>query len=78
MVLLGCVVKWKLVSIHLEIVLISTQDRCMVCPKWTIGSEISLDAVTPLGVKHAIASKALGISITYMVIIACNISPLKI
>jgi hypothetical protein len=37
-------VKWKLVSIHLEIVLISMQDWCMVCPKWTIGLEISLDA----------------------------------
>jgi hypothetical protein len=24
-------VKWKLALVHLEIVLISTQDRCMVC-----------------------------------------------
>jgi hypothetical protein len=30
MVLLGYVVKCKLVSIHLEIVLISMQDRCTV------------------------------------------------
>jgi hypothetical protein len=37
------VVKWMLVSIYLEIVLILMQDRCTVCPKWTIGSEISLD-----------------------------------
>ena len=28
----------------LEIVLISTQDRCTVCAKCTIGSEIVLDA----------------------------------
>ena len=36
--------KWKLVSVHLEIVLILTQDRSMVCVKRTIGSEIVLDA----------------------------------
>jgi hypothetical protein len=41
--------KWKLVSVHLEIVLILTQDRCMVYTESTIGSEIILDApnVTP-------------------------------
>jgi hypothetical protein len=42
-VLQGYVVKWMLVSIYLEIVLIMTQDRCMVCSKRTTGSEISLD-----------------------------------
>jgi len=36
--------KWKLVSVHLEIVLILTQDRSMVCVERTIGSEIVLDA----------------------------------
>ena len=36
--------KWKLVSVHLEIVLILTQDRCKVCAERTIGSEIVLDA----------------------------------
>ena len=36
--------KWKLVSVRLEIVLILTQDRCMVCAERTIGSEIVLDA----------------------------------
>ena len=36
--------KWKLVSVHLEIVLILTQDRCMVYAERTIGSEIVLDA----------------------------------
>jgi hypothetical protein len=35
-------VKWKLILVHLEIVLISTQDRCTVCAKCTIGSEIAL------------------------------------
>jgi hypothetical protein len=36
------VVKWKLVSVRLEIVLVSTQDRCMVYAKRTIASEIIL------------------------------------
>ena len=30
--------------VNLEIVLILTQDRCMVCAEHTIGSEIILDA----------------------------------
>jgi hypothetical protein len=34
--------KWKLDSIRLEIVVILTQDRCMVCAKHTTGSEIIL------------------------------------
>jgi hypothetical protein len=33
-------VKWNLVLICLEIVLISAQDRCMVCIECTIGVEI--------------------------------------
>ena len=32
--------KWKLLLVHLEIVLILTQDRCEVCVKLTIGLEI--------------------------------------
>jgi hypothetical protein len=32
--------KWKLVSVHFEIVLILTQDRCTVCAECTIGLEI--------------------------------------
>ena len=36
--------KWKLISIRLEIVLILTHDRCMVCVERNIGSEIILDA----------------------------------
>jgi hypothetical protein len=36
--------KWMLISIISEIVLILTQDRCMVCVERTIGSEIILDA----------------------------------
>jgi hypothetical protein len=35
--------KWKLVSDSLEIVLILMQDRCTVCAKHTIGLEIILD-----------------------------------
>jgi hypothetical protein len=36
--------KWKLVSVHLEIVLILTHDRCTVCAEHTIDSEIILHA----------------------------------
>jgi hypothetical protein len=34
---------WNLVSVYLEIVLVSVQDRCMVCTEHTIGSENVLD-----------------------------------
>jgi uncharacterized membrane protein len=40
-VLLGDVAKWKLVSVHLETVIASVQDRCTVCAKCTIASEKS-------------------------------------
>ena len=33
-----------LISVRLEIVLVSVQDRCMVCTRRTIGSEIVLGA----------------------------------
>ena len=36
--------KWKLVLVHLETVLVSVQYRFMVCVERTIGSEIVLDA----------------------------------
>jgi hypothetical protein len=39
--------KGKLIPVRLEIVLILTQDRCMVCAEHTIGLEIILD--TPDG-----------------------------
>jgi hypothetical protein len=44
----------NLVSVHLEMVLASMQDRCMVCTKRTIGLEIILDEVdgTPGDVAH--------------------------
>ena len=32
------------VLVHLEMVLVSVQDRCVVCTKRTIGPEIVLDA----------------------------------
>ena len=38
---------WNLTSFSLEIVLVSVQDRCMVCAKRTIGSEIIF--ADPLG-----------------------------
>ena len=37
-------VLWNLVSDHLEIVLVSVQDRCTVCTKRTIGSDIAFNA----------------------------------
>jgi len=43
MELLGDVGHVNLVLVHLETVLVSGQDRCKVCPKRTIGSEIILD-----------------------------------
>jgi hypothetical protein len=36
---------WNLISVHLELVLVVVQDRCTVCAKCTIGSEIALDAL---------------------------------
>ena len=36
--------KWKLVLVHLEVVRIWMQDRCMVCAKHTKGSENIFDA----------------------------------
>jgi hypothetical protein len=37
-------VMWNLILVHLAMVLVAVQDRCMVCAKHTIGSEIILDA----------------------------------
>ena len=43
-------VMWNLTFFHLEIVLALVQDRCMVCARRTIGSEIILAALDgPLG-----------------------------
>jgi hypothetical protein len=44
MVLLGDEMKWKLVSVRLEIVLILIQDRCTIYAEHTVSSEIILDA----------------------------------
>ena len=35
--------KWNLISVRLEILLVFVQDMCTVCAKRTIGSEIVLD-----------------------------------
>jgi hypothetical protein len=37
-------VMWNLTSFSLEAVLLSVQDRCTICAKRTISSEIILDA----------------------------------
>jgi hypothetical protein len=44
MVLLVTRLKWKLLSVHLDVVLIWMQDRCTICVDHTIGSEIVSDA----------------------------------
>jgi hypothetical protein len=36
--------KFKLISVRLDVVLILTHDRCTICAEHTIGSEIVLDA----------------------------------
>ena len=36
------------VSVHLEMVLVSVQDRCTICAKRTIGLETVLDALMVL------------------------------
>jgi hypothetical protein len=36
-------VKWNLILIYLESMVVSVQDRCTVCAKRTIGTEIVLD-----------------------------------
>ena len=36
---------WNLTSFRLETLLVSMQDRCMVCTRRTIGSEIILEAL---------------------------------
>jgi hypothetical protein len=33
----------NLISVHLEMMLVSVQDKCTVCAKRTIGSDIILD-----------------------------------
>ena len=37
-------VMWNHISVHLEMVLVSVRDMCIVCAKRTIGSETILDA----------------------------------
>jgi hypothetical protein len=38
-------VVWNLILVYLETVLVSVQDRCMVCTECTIGIEIVLGAL---------------------------------
>jgi hypothetical protein len=40
----GDVVTWNVISVRLETVLVLVQDRCMVCSKHAIASEIVSDA----------------------------------
>ena len=41
-------VMWNLISVYCEKKLVSLQDRCTVCAKRTIGSEIVLDTMMVL------------------------------
>jgi hypothetical protein len=36
---------WNLISVRLDMVFVSLQDRCVVCTKRITGSEIILDAL---------------------------------
>ena len=36
---------WNLAAFHLQTVLVSVQDSCMVCSRRTIGSDIVLEAL---------------------------------
>jgi hypothetical protein len=38
-------VVWNFILVYLETMLVSVQDRCMVCTEHTIGIEIILDAL---------------------------------
>ena len=40
---MGMRLKWNFNLVCLEIVLLLTQDRCMVCAERTIGMEVVLD-----------------------------------
>ena len=40
-------IRWNLISVRLDTMLVSMQDRCIVCARRTIGSEIIVD--TPNG-----------------------------
>ena len=40
MELLGDVVMWNLISVSLETVFLSVQDRCMVCAKHTMAQKL--------------------------------------
>jgi hypothetical protein len=42
-------VKWKLISVHLEIVLISAEGRCTVCAECTTGKVGARFAPSDLG-----------------------------
>ena len=55
-------VMWNLLFVHLEIVLVSVQDRCMVCAKRTTGSETVFNApMVLLGDKCKLVSVCLEI-----------------
>ena len=49
MELLGEWVMLNLVLIHLEIVLVSVEDSCMVCAKRSIGSDVVFNSPMVLG-----------------------------
>ena len=49
---------WNLTSFHLETVLVSVQDGCMVCSKCTIGLQIVLEAsMVPLGYEAQVEAR---------------------
>jgi hypothetical protein len=51
-------VMWNCVLVRLETLLVLVQDRCTVCAKHTLGSEITLDALmVPLGYKAQLEAR---------------------
>jgi hypothetical protein len=53
-------VMWNLILDRLETVLVSVQDRCTVCAKRTIGSEIGLDTPDGTPRRHGLSGCSFG------------------
>jgi hypothetical protein len=54
-------VKWKLILVHLETVLILTQDRYTVCVECAIGSEVILGASDGTHCCHGLSGARFGL-----------------
>ena len=60
-------VMWSLTSFCFETVLVSVQDRCMVCARRTIGSEIVLThSMVPLGDEAQVEARLVCLEVVLM------------